>query len=349
MASAVPPGRPERVPGGVSVIVTVLRDPRVERTIRSLLRQRRPPLEILVDDGGGDDVVRTIADRLSAEDPRVIHLDAPGTIPESRNVAIQRARGEFLAFLDADEVAPEGWLDALCAPFADPSVGFTGGPTPAMDGSARSMGARFYDGYLRRFYDVEARAHPHALPMGDSAWRASVFDRVGLLDTSFLQGTGSEDQEVALRALQAGFKGLYVPEAWVAHDFSDLSTRALLHKQRKYAEGGYVVWRRTGRTYEASGARIAPYVLAPLLVVAGLLLLPFGFTRVVGEGVALAGGLLLLGLATWLTITGRRLDQKYPGLRYRILEIPRRWATLYGAFLGWRHFGSSGSRPPAAP
>jgi cellulose synthase/poly-beta-1,6-N-acetylglucosamine synthase-like glycosyltransferase len=348
MAQAQPPGRPERVPGGISVIVTVLRDPRVERTIRSLLRQRRPPLEILVDDGGGNDVVRQVAARLAAEDARVVHVDAPGTIPESRNVAIQRARGEFLAFLDADEVAPEGWLEALCAPFSEPTVGFTGGPTPALEGTARSLGARFYDGYLHRFYDVEARHHPHALPMGNSAWRSSVFDRVGLLDTSFLQGTGSEDQEVAARALEAGFRGVYVPEASVDHDFSDLSTRALLHKQRKYAEGGYVVWRRTGRTYEASGARLAPYVLAPGLVVAGLLLLPFGLTRTLGEGLSVAGGLLFLALALVLTLTGLRLDRQYPGLRYRILEIPRRWATLYGAFLGWRHSGAARPRPAAA-
>jgi cellulose synthase/poly-beta-1,6-N-acetylglucosamine synthase-like glycosyltransferase len=264
-------------------------------------------------------------------------------------VAISRARGEFLAFLDADEVAPEGWLEALCAPFADPAIGFTGGPTPAMDGTARTLGARFYDGYLRRFYDVEARHHPHALPMGDSAWRASVFDRVGLLDTTFLQGTGSEDQEVAARALEAGFRGLYVPEAWVAHDFSDLSTRTLLHKQRKYAEGGYTVWRRTGRTYEASGVRLAPYVLAPVLVAAGLVLLPFDLTRAVGEWVSLAGGLLFLALAVALTVTGLRLDRTYPGLRYRILEIPRRWATLYGAFLGWLHSGASRPKTRAPP
>lgn len=342
MASAGSSVRAERVPDGVSVIVTVLNDPRVERTVRSLLRQRRAPLEILVDDGGLGDTVRRIAERLSAEDPRVVHLDAPGSIPESRNIALRRARGEFIAFLDADEEAPPGWLETLCAPFAEPSVGFTGGPTPAMAGTTRSIGARFYDGYLRRFYDVEARAHPHALPMGNSAWRARVFDTVGLLDTSFLRGTGNEDQEVALRALGAGFRGVYVPEAEVAHDFSDISTPALLRKQRRYAEGGYAVWRRTGATYEASVGRVAPYVAAPALVVLGALLLPFALTRPWGEGALLVGALLFLALALALTASGLRLDRRYPGLRWRILEIPRRWATLYGAVQGWRRFGRSG-------
>ncbi|MCI4334376.1 MAG: glycosyltransferase [Thermoplasmata archaeon] len=348
----MPPRRPsprtDRVPGGVSVIVTVLRDLRVERTVRSLLTQRRPPLEILVDDGGQGDGVRGIAERLATEDPRVVHLDAPGNIPESRNLAIECARGEFLAFLDADEVAPEGWLAALMAPFSDPTVGFAGGPTPAMEGSAHSIGARFYDGYLRRFYDTEARFHPHALPMGNSGWRASVFERVGLLDTTLFRRAASEDQEVALRALDAGFRGVYVPEAWVGHDFSDLNLRSLLRKQRIYAEGGYVLWRRRRSTYEATPARVAPYVLAPLLVLAGVVLLPFTVTRELGALLALGGLGLFALLAGYLTATGVRLDHQYPGLRWRILEIPRRWATLYGAFLGWLHSSGGESSSPAA-
>jgi cellulose synthase/poly-beta-1,6-N-acetylglucosamine synthase-like glycosyltransferase len=349
MEPASSPAAPPRVTGSVSVIVTVLKDPRVERTVRSLLAQRRLPEEILVDDGGGGGEVLQITERLAAVDPRVIHLDAPGNIPESRNIALRRARGEFVAFLDADEVAPPGWLEALLAPFGDPSVGFTGGPTPALAGTARTLGARFYDGYLRRFYDVEARAHPHALPMGNSAWRAAVFDRVGLLDTTLYRRAASEDQEIALRALAAGFRGVYVPEASVDHDFSDLSLRSLLRKQRIYAEGGYVVWRRAKSTYEASPGRLAPYLAGPALLVLGALLLPFPPLRLAGVVLALAGAIVLAGLALALTASGLALDRKYPGLRWRILEIPRRWATVLGAFQGWRHYGWSGRKSSGPP
>lgn len=124
-------------PGSVSVVVTVLSDPRVERTLESLLRQTRPPLEILVDDGGVTDTVRRITERLAGRDPRIHHLDAPGNIAESRNTALAAAKGELVAFLDADEVAPEGWLERLLAPFSEPSVGFTGGPTPGLPGFPR--------------------------------------------------------------------------------------------------------------------------------------------------------------------------------------------------------------------
>ena len=335
------------VPGTVTVVVTVLKDPRVARTLESLLAQHRPADEVLVDDGGGDDTVRRLTATFTARDARIRHLDAPGNIPESRNIALRAATGEFIAFLDADEVAPPGWLEALLRPFDDARVGFTGGPTPAMAGTARSLGARYYDGYLRRFYESVARIRPHALPMGNSAWRAQVFRDVGLLDTTLYRRAASEDQEVADRALRAGWKGLYVPEAWVDHDFSDISTWGLLRKQRIYAEGGFVVWRRRGTTYEATGGRVAPYVVLPFLVLLGAVLLVPDSTRYWGAWILAAGAIGLGLLAVGLTIAGLSEDRRYPGLRYQAFEIPRRWATLWGALAGLVHYGWRGHREPS--
>ena len=299
--AAGPVGLPTPVPGRVTVIVTVLKDPRVARTLESLLAQSRPADEVLVDDGGGDDRVQRITEELQRRDPRIRHLPAPGNIPESRNIALRTASGEFVAFLDADEVAPPGWLASLLAPFSDPAVGFTGGPTPAMAGTTRSVGARYYDGYLRRFYEEVARFQPHALPMGNSAWRAQVFRDVGLLDTTLYRRAASEDQEIADRVLARGWKGVYAPDAWVDHDFSDITTWGLLRKQRIYAEGGYVVWRRRGTTYEATTGRIAPYVVLPMVAIAGGILLLPGATRLVGEIVLLVAAVGFAGLAVGLS------------------------------------------------
>lgn len=353
MAAPPPKGRPPR-PGTVTVVVTVLNDPRVARTLESLLAQTRPADEILVDDGGGTDTVERLTATFTARDPRVVHLLAPGNIPESRNAALDRATREFVAFLDADEIAPPGWLAALLGPFADATVGFTGGPTPALAGTARGVGARYYDGYLRRFYDRVARRQPHALPMGNSAWRAEVFRTVGRLDTTLYRRAASEDQEIAVRALEHGWKGVYVPGAAVGHDFSEITTWGLLRKQRIYAEGGFVVWRRRGTTYEASGGRLLPYVALPLAVLVGAGLLVSPLTRPAGLYLLAAATLGFAALALGLTAWGWRLDRQYPGLRFAVLEIPRRWATMWGALHGLLAFGWSGRRavaptePPAA-
>jgi glycosyltransferase involved in cell wall biosynthesis len=343
--------QPPRSDGSVTVILTVLRDPRFVRTVESLLLQTRAPFEILIADGGQGNEVRELCQELARKDPRVVHLDAPGNIPESRNLALRAAKGEFVAFIDADELAPSTWLETLLRPFSDRHVGLTGGPTPAMPGTTRTITSRFYDAYLRRFYAEVAPHRPHALPMGNSAWRREVFARVGLLDVSLFRGRtgGSEDQDVAARAMEAGFYGVYVPEAGLLHDFADITLGSLLHKQRIYSESGYLVWRRRGTTYEASATRELPYVLPPLLIAIGLLLLVPASLREWGELLATLGAVALGVVAIGLTVVGVRLDRRYSGLRWNALEILRRWATLYGAFLGWALHLRSGEKKSPQP
>ncbi len=340
-----PPGT-----GSVSVIVTVLDDPRLERALQTLLAQTRPPQEILIADGDHSPVIAGITARFAARDPRIRRIDAPGTIAESRNGALAEVRSEYIAFLDTDEVAPSDWLERLIAPFSDATVGFVGGPTPAMPGTTHNMAARYYDAYLRRFYDRVASQRPQALPMGNSAWRTRVFRELGLLDLS-VSGYGSEDQEMALRALRAGWHGAYAAAALVLHDYSDLGWWSLFRKQRRYGRGGYLIWRRTGSTYEASVNRELPYAILPLLGVIGLLFLPFPELRWAGAALALVGFGGLVALAGILTLEGRTEDARYPGFRYRFVEIWRRWATLLGALEGaaaprGRSAAPSGENPP---
>ncbi|MEM0129475.1 MAG: glycosyltransferase [Thermoplasmata archaeon] len=333
-----------RTPGAVTVVVTVLRDPRVARALESLRQQRRAPACVLVDDGGGPgSPVRAIAEAAARDWPAVRWLDAPGTIAESRNRALREVTTEFVAFLDADEIAPPGWLEELVAPLeADPGLAFTGGPTPALPGSIRGAGVAYYDAYLRRFYDTVAADHPASLPMGNSAWRMEVFDRLGPLDTTLYPRASSEDQEFAVRALSAGWRGRYVPSAWVEHDFSDLTSGGILAKQSRYALGGFVVWRRHGSTYEATGGRLAPYLAPPALLLVGAVVAPFG--PALGLVLLLLGAAGLGALALALTVQGLRWESRYPGMRFRAFEILRRWATLVGAARGWVRYGWSGRR-----
>lgn len=330
--------------GSVSVIVTVLDDPRLKRTLESLLGQTRRPDEVLIADGDHSPIISAICQEFAARDPRIRRIEAPGTIAESRNRALGEVRSEFLAFLDTDEVAPADWLEQLMAPFTDSTVGFVGGPTPGMPGTTRNAAARYYDAYLRRFYDRVASQRPQALPMGNSAWRTRVFQDLGLLDLS-VSGFGSEDQEMALRALRAGWRGAYAPAAPVLHDYSDLGWSSLFRKQRRYGRGGYMIWRRTGSTYEASVDRVLPYVALPVLGVLGLLFLPFPQLWWAGVTLVLVGFGGLAVLAAILTIEGRREEARYPGFRYRAVEIWRRWATLLGALEGAMTPGPRSSGP----
>ncbi|HEV2166503.1 MAG TPA: hypothetical protein VGS23_05965, partial [Thermoplasmata archaeon] len=96
--------------------------------------------------------------------------------------------------------------------------------------------------------------------------------------------------------------------------------------------------------YEASAGRVLPYVVLPGALAIGAALLPFPGLREVALAMLALGALGLGTLALGLTVWGLRADARYPGLRFAALEIPRRWATVLGAFQGLLRYGWSGRR-----
>jgi len=92
----------------VSVIIpTRNRSKLLEASLRSVLWQRNVDLEtIVVDDGSTDDtpsVLRSLGDRI-----RVVRHDRSQGVSAARNRGIAEARGEWVAFLDDDDLwAPD--------------------------------------------------------------------------------------------------------------------------------------------------------------------------------------------------------------------------------------------------
>ncbi|HEY2732352.1 MAG TPA: glycosyltransferase [Polyangiales bacterium] len=103
--------RPERAPR-VSVIMPVYnRASVVEQALRSVLEQSFTDLElIVVDDGSTDETYERV---LSVGDRRVTcHRQANSGRPSiPRNVAIRIARGDYVAFIDSDDVWLPGKLE----------------------------------------------------------------------------------------------------------------------------------------------------------------------------------------------------------------------------------------------
>lgn len=96
----------------------------IGRALDSILEERRVRLEcVVIDDGSTDgtaDVVQAVVDR----DPRVVLLRLPanGGVSNARNQGLTVARGEWLAFQDADDRMLPGGIAALMRPTADPDV-----------------------------------------------------------------------------------------------------------------------------------------------------------------------------------------------------------------------------------
>jgi len=97
----------------VSVIIPVYNAEKyIEETIRSVLQQTLQDFEIIVLNDGSKDASGEIIQRLQKEDHRIIYIPKHNTgVSDTRNKGIERATGQYLAFLDADDVWKPGNLE----------------------------------------------------------------------------------------------------------------------------------------------------------------------------------------------------------------------------------------------
>jgi glycosyltransferase involved in cell wall biosynthesis len=168
------------------------------------------PFEVLVVDNmstdGTADVAAQYADRLNL---RLLTASARRSASHARNVGIAQARGEFIVFVDADDVVDDSLLAAYesCADVHR----IMGGPyeeTLLNDPKVAAWRYRLTkDGLPIAFGLV-----PFFL-MGNAAIHRSVFDEIGTFDEALTHG--GEEVDFSARAHLAGYEVGWVPNAIV--------------------------------------------------------------------------------------------------------------------------------------
>jgi GT2 family glycosyltransferase len=226
----------------ISVIVPV-RDglPWFEEQLRSLVAQRcSTEWEVVIADNGSTDGTRELAERWAAVDPRITVVDA-GSIagaPAARNAAVRVARGELLAFCDADDVVLAGWLAACVTALATADV------------VAGSFDFWSLNGIPATEHTPAAVRQLGFLPAGlgaNLAVRRDAFEEVGGFDEHMVPG---EDVDLCWRLQLAGHRFALAPQAVVAkrarQEFGDV-----FHQAFAYGRSGAVLHRR----FRGDGAR----------------------------------------------------------------------------------------------
>jgi glycosyltransferase involved in cell wall biosynthesis len=182
-------------PYRVSVVIpTKNRSRLLAEAIRSVWAIDGPDLdlEILVCDNGSSDDTAPVAAALGA---RVLQATTPGPAA-TRNVGMRAATGEYIAFLDDDDLWLSGQLrPQLAALAARPELGGCVGQVLPTDGEGNVQGPP-YPASLPSDGDV-FEAFLHRWPqIGALVVRATVRETVGYLDESLLS---SEDWDWQLR------------------------------------------------------------------------------------------------------------------------------------------------------
>ncbi|MBT0994588.1 glycosyltransferase family 2 protein [Cellulomonas sp. DKR-3] len=88
----------------------------VDECLTSLLHDQDVDLEVVVVDDDSRDDTWTRVSAWAARDPRVRAFQAPGVGGgQARNFGVEMARGEYLAFVDGDDLVPRGAYAAMLA------------------------------------------------------------------------------------------------------------------------------------------------------------------------------------------------------------------------------------------
>ena len=219
-----------------------------------------PNVEVLVVDDGSTDRTAEIARRFA-----VTLLQTPNEgLSKARNTGIRAARGEIIAFTDADARPDPEWLRYLVAAFEESEYAGIGGPNlaPAGDGPVADSVACAPGGPIHVLLSDDEAEH---IPGCNMAFRREALGTIGMFDPRFR--VAGDDVDVCWRLQDAGMSLGFCPSAMVWHHPRP-TVRAYWRQQRgygraealleekwpeKYNSAGHVTW--GGRVYGGSRRR----------------------------------------------------------------------------------------------
>jgi mycofactocin system glycosyltransferase len=212
---------------------------------------------VVVDDGSTDE--RAPADVVAGSSATLIRRATSGGPGAARATGLDEVRSEFVAFLDSDCVATDGWIDALAAHFADPLVAAVAPRVVALP-SETSAGQYAETNGSLDLGDREARCAPGTrvsyVPTAALVVRRSALLDVArdgaVFDPALRYG---EDVDLVWRLHEAGWRVRYDPAVRVHHE-EPVSWQGVLARRFHYGTSAGPLARR-------HPAAMAPLVLQP--------------------------------------------------------------------------------------
>ncbi|MEW6127534.1 MAG: glycosyltransferase [Acidobacteriota bacterium] len=214
------------------IIPTFNRQDLLPRTLKSLLEADLPQeltVHVNVVDNNSKDRTRQIVDEwMNRFDGRLHYLFEP---IQGRSAALNKGilstTGELVGMIDDDEEIHRQWYETVQKAFTHNHIDFIGGPYyPCWGAECPDWLPRKYAGVIGWIDGGSQvcpfnRSYPGILMGGNAVIRRAILTKVGLYstalgrtDTHLLAG---EDEEMYERLLNAGARGLYLPDLIIYH------------------------------------------------------------------------------------------------------------------------------------
>ena len=171
----------------ISIIIpTYNRADYLPETLDSVLSQGDGPWEVVVVDDGSTDETRQVLEGIVHDRLRTIFKPHSGA-PETRNLGIKEAKGEYVLWLGSDDVLLPGTLNAYVQALRDmPDVDVFYGDLVIADATLTEIRPLAYEDWYERGEALLARTiHENPIPDGGSVVRKRLYDAFGDYDPFF--------------------------------------------------------------------------------------------------------------------------------------------------------------------
>ena len=197
--------------------------------LEALQKLSYPDYEVILVDDGSKDETQSIA----ADFPLVKNILQPNRgLSAARNMGLQAATGEIIAYTDSDCMPDLDWLYFLVATLLPGTYAAVGGPNsnpPAKNSVAAAVAACPGAPTHVLLSDTEAEH----IPGCNMAYWRTVLSEIGGFDAEFR--TAGDDVDVCWRLLQAGHRIGFSPSALVWHH-RRFTMQAYIRQQKGYGE-----------------------------------------------------------------------------------------------------------------
>lgn len=245
----------------ISVVIPFFRRQHtIAMTLESVMAQTLKPLEIIVvDDASGPEALEFLSQ--FSDHIRLIALEKNGGVSVARNTGVQEAQGEYVAFIDSDDLwAPDKLEKQMNFLRENPEcdVVHTGTTAFYLDGTEKS--------YLDKplcLSKVDVADASHVMYQS-TLMRRDDFIRIGGFDTSFRQ---TEDWEFTVRMVMNEFKVCFIPEPLVRirHGHTD----KLSLSWKGFIKGHLRVVNKHSALFREVGGPLGPYRYRAKFIVMG--------------------------------------------------------------------------------
>lgn len=243
------------------IIVSYNAEKTICQCLDSLVHQTQSPqIETIVIDSSLDKTAQLVTKQF----PRVkLFCFAERKYPgDARNIGIEKAKGEIIAFIDADCVASSNWVEQILEAHKDKSFiigGAIGNYTPSNNSAWAAYFCEFSSWMPARSESIQKE-----VPTANASYKKSIFSDVG----PFIENTYCSDSEFHWRAKKKGHKIYFNPKIQVYHQSIGNLKKLLKHE---FSHGRYFA-RVRSNFYGFSLLKRLVYSSSFLLIAAKLLI-----------------------------------------------------------------------------